>query len=118
MSQETGKFTVLFAATDAVAKTYDKEGIFIGRLDTCEIVLDRKSVSRIHAGINYRDSKFLLVNLSSSNVLTLNGRRIGPKKSDVLADGDIIQIGQFAILATLAGNAITLLVQPPVADRI
>jgi pSer/pThr/pTyr-binding forkhead associated (FHA) protein len=117
MSQKNGKFTILYAGTETPARTYKKESIFIGRLDTCDIVLERKSISRIHAGINFRESKYFLVNLSTSNVLTLNGRRLGPTKSDVLADGDTIQIGQFTILAEIKGREISLTVQFQFAAR-
>ncbi|NOT46663.1 MAG: FHA domain-containing protein, partial [Acidobacteria bacterium] len=90
----------------------------IGRLAECEIVLDHKSVSRIHATIIYRNSKYFLINLSSSNILTVNGRRLEAKKGDVLADGDTIQIGPFKILATSGGSTISLTVERPVTRRI
>ena len=73
MSEKTGKFTIAFA-DGSPSGTIEKDGIFIGRLkESCEIVLDHKAVSRIHAGINYRDSDYHLINLSTSNILTLNG---------------------------------------------
>ena len=111
MSEETGKFTISFANLQIPTVSVGRDGIFIGRLDTCEIVLDHKSVSRIHAGINFRDSKYFLVNLSSSNVLTLNGRLLGPKKDDVLADGDTIQIGTFTIEVGRFEDEILLVVE-------
>ncbi|NOT48790.1 MAG: FHA domain-containing protein, partial [Acidobacteria bacterium] len=80
--KEAEKFTVLFADGNADAKLFDKESILIGRLEECEIVLDHKSVSRIHATIIYRNSKYFLINLSSSNILTVNGRRLEAKKGD------------------------------------
>src|SRR6185436_4227863 len=93
-------------------QTRYKEGILIGRLDTCDIILDHSTVSRIHAGINFRDQKYVLVNLSSTNVLTINGRLLAPQKSDVLADGDTIQIGPFTIAAAISDEGlISLAVQ-------
>src|SRR5258706_2418765 len=118
MSEKTGKFTILFADGSA-PRTIEKDGIFIGRLKgDCDVFLDHKAVSRIHAGINYRDSDYHLVNLSTSNILTLNGRLVGPQKGDVLADGDIIQIGPFTIGAAIERGAISLTVQRAVADKI
>ena len=111
MAQETGKFTVSFANLERETLALEKDGILIGRLDTCDIVLDDKTVSRIHAGINFRDSKYFLVNLSSSNVLTLNGRRLGPEKDDVLADGDTIQIGPFTIMVARLDDELLLVVE-------
>jgi pSer/pThr/pTyr-binding forkhead associated (FHA) protein len=107
-SQEAGKFTVRFGDTNDEAKTFYKEGIFIGRLPTCEIVLDDKTVSRIHAAINYADEKYSVVNLSASNVLTLNGRRLAPQQNDILADGDTIQIGPYVLQAAIENEGISL----------
>src|SRR5688572_3960624 len=97
MDQETGKYLISYVDLDLETRAIEQDGIYLGRLDTCEIVLDHPSVSRIHAGINFVDSRYVLVNLSPANVLTLNGRLLKPQKSDVLADGDTIQIGPFAI---------------------
>lgn len=111
MARDTGQFNISFADGSAPQAVVDKDGIFIGRLETCELVLDDKAVSRIHAGINFRESKYFLVNLSSANILTLNGRPLGPQKSDVLAGGDVIQIGPFTISITRNEDAIALSVQ-------
>jgi len=118
MSQTTGKFTVLFDNGESPRRVVEKDGIFVGRLDTCEIVLDHQTVSRIHAGINFQDSNYSIVNLSSSNVLTLNGRRLAPQRGDVLADGDTIQIGPFTILVARDDDEISLTVQAQAAERV
>src|SRR5688572_1236881 len=118
MSETTGKFTLRFDDRDAPPRSVEKDGIFIGRLDTCEIVLDHKTVSRVHAGINFNDENYSIVNLSASNVLTLNGRRLGPQKSDVLADGDTIQIGPFTILVDREDDSVSLTVQARAIDRL
>jgi hypothetical protein len=83
-----------------------KDGIIIGRVDTCDLVLDHKTVSRVHAGINYVDGRFIVANLSSSNTLTINGRPLRPKESDVLADGDTIQIGPFILVLDRVGDTL------------
>lgn len=112
MARETGKFQISIAGEPAGRAPIEKDGIFIGRLDTCELVLDDNTVSRIHAGINYRDGKYFLVNLSSSNILSLNGRALGPQKSDVLAEGDTVQIGPFTIsIARSDDDSLSLLVK-------
>jgi len=111
LSKDLGKFTIILP-TSVEPQTRYKEGILIGRLDTCDIILDHSTVSRIHAGINFRDQKYVLVNLSSTNVLTINGRLLAPQKSDVLADGDTIQIGPFTIAAAISDEGlISLAVQ-------
>lgn len=116
MSAPTGKFTIQYASGEIAPETLDQDGIFIGRLDTtCDIVLDHTTVSRIHAGINYNDGQYLIVNVSASNILTINGRLLGAQKSDVLTNGDTIQIGPFAIAVVKQGDALTLTVQSKVA---
>src|SRR5437879_6367437 len=118
MGQETGKFTVSYADLRLPTRQFEKDGIYIGRLNTCEIVLDHRSVSRIHAGINYLDPKYQLINLSSSNVLTPNGRLLENKQSDILADGDIIQIRPFTIRVARSDKKLSLTVEQQFADRI
>jgi predicted CXXCH cytochrome family protein len=118
MKPKAHNITVVFSDGAAPAQVFEKESIRVGRLEECEIVLDHKSVSRIHATIVFRDSKYFLINVSTSNILTLNGRQLGSQKSDVLADGDTIQIGPFAIVVSRSGNSITLTVQRPITGRI
>ncbi len=117
MSQETGKFAISFADPQKPAIVVEQDGILIGRLETCDVVLDNESVSRIHAGINFRDPKYFLANLSAANVLTLNGREIRAQKDDVLADGDTIQIGPFTISVRRSGLDIALTVDRPITTQ-
>ncbi|MFN0280282.1 MAG: FHA domain-containing protein [Pyrinomonadaceae bacterium] len=118
MSDKTGKFNIRFAGNDAV-KTVEEDRIFIGRYaENCDIVLAHKTVSRIHAGINYRGKDYEIINLSEKNVLTLNGRRLPAQKTDVLADGDTIQIGPFTILVALQNGVMSVTVQGQVAERL
>ena len=107
---EKGNFTIKFG--DPEPWTLYKEGVRLGRLDTCDIVLDDKTVSRIHAAINFADGQYELVNLSAANAVTLNGRLLPAQRTDVLADGDTIQIGTFAIEVAITGeNAVRLSIQ-------
>lgn len=97
MNLQSGKFTVTRAdGTDPL--TLIKDGLVIGRLQSCEITLNHPTVSRIHAGINRVGNQYFLINLSVSNSLTLNGRLLQSEEVDALADGDIIQLGPFAII--------------------
>lgn len=116
MEHQTGKFTIAYAESKASHLKFEKEALFIGRLKSSDIVLDNAAVSRVHAGINFLNSKYFLINLSSSNVLTLNGRLLGPKTTDVLSTGDIIQIGPFAIIVGHADDELGLTVQPQIAE--
>jgi len=117
MSQREGNFRISFAGRDGPPVEAAADGIFVGRLDTCQIVLDNPSVSRIHAGINFADGKYTLVNLSANNVLTLNGRLLEAKRSDVLADGDVIQIGPYIIRAAHSGGLLDLIVESRAVEQ-
>lgn len=97
MDFKKGKFTVSYAGSSALPEELEKEALVLGRLKSCDVVLDDRSVSRIHAGINRVESRYYLINLTASNSLTLNGKFLTSYKADVLADGDIIQIGHFTI---------------------
>jgi len=97
MDLKKGKFTISYANSSADAVELEKVALVIGRLNSCDVVLDNRSVSRIHAGINRVDTEYYLINLTASNSLTLNGKFLASYKADVLADGDIIQIGPFTI---------------------
>src|SRR6185436_396452 len=97
MILKTGKFKIQRIADTAKAVVLEQDGLVIGRLQSCDVQLNHKSVSRIHAGINFVENTYFLINLSVSNSVTLNGHLLASRAADVLADGDIIQIGPFAI---------------------
>ncbi len=111
MKLDFRKFAISFADGSVPPRDLDDESIRIGRLVSCDIRLDHKAVSRIHAGINFADGNFTLVNLSTANPLSLNGRILPSEKSDVLADGDTIQIGPFAIEVERIQDTLLLTVQ-------
>ncbi|MFN2578298.1 MAG: FHA domain-containing protein [Pyrinomonadaceae bacterium] len=71
------------------------EGVLIGRLPTCEILLNHPSVSRLHAGISYADGNYYLRNLRPGNPIMVNGAKL--EEYEALADGDVVGIGPFAL---------------------
>jgi pSer/pThr/pTyr-binding forkhead associated (FHA) protein len=119
MSEESGKFHVEFASGSKAPIQMESERILLGRLETSDVVLDDATVSRLHAAISFADSRYSVVNLSTSNPLTLNGRFLESQEQDVLAAGDTIQIGPFAIFVQRADeDSISLVVQEKFADSI
>jgi hypothetical protein len=64
--------------------------ISIGRLDTCDIVLDDPTVSRNHAEVRREGDGFELVDLGSRNGTRVNGYGITRQR---LVDGDDLLIG-------------------------
>src|SRR5258707_2467618 len=71
------------------------EGLLVGRLPTCELLLNHPSVSRLHAGITSADGDYFIRNLRPGNPIMLNGARL--EEYQALADGDILGIGPFAL---------------------
>src|SRR5256885_2060738 len=71
------------------------EGLLIGRLPICELLLNHPSVSRLHAGITYADGNYYLRNLRPGNPIMVNGAKL--EEYDALADGDVVGIGPFAL---------------------
>jgi predicted CXXCH cytochrome family protein len=119
MAADSGKFVVSYTDRGSQAPAvFEKDAITIGRLASCDIVLNHKAVSRVHAGINFLDSRFFLINLSASNIISLNGRPLPPRATDVLAEGDIIQVGPFALTVEQRGDEISLAVQKATTEEI
>jgi len=68
----------------------------IGRGRDASIKLEEEGVSRKHAQIvRYKDDLFLLKDLGSTNGTYINGKQV---KSQVLNDGDRVQVGSVCIL--------------------
>ncbi len=74
----------------------------IGRGVNCDIVTADPRASRTHAEIVRRpDGRFTLTDPGSTNGTFVNGQRVGQVE---LHDGDLIQIGDFALIAELSGT--------------
>src|SRR5712675_472177 len=68
------------------------EGLLVGRVPTCELLLNHPSVSRLHAGITSVEGDYYIRNLRRGNPIMLNGAQI--EEYEALADGDVIGIGR------------------------
>ncbi len=117
MNEDTGQFHIDRPDSAEPRRSFNKERILIGRLETCDVVLDDQSVSRIHAGITFQSSQYILANLSTSNVLTLNGRLLHHQETDVLTEGDTVQIGPFAIVVDNVDDKISLSIHSGLVPR-
>lgn len=101
---------------DPVALVSD--GLKIGRLPSCELVLNHPSVSRLHAGINEADGRFYLYNFSSSSGTTLNGRVVPVESAEALVGGDVIQIGPYFLFVEREGETLHVRVRLEVAVNV
>lgn len=74
----------------------EEERIFrVGRDSSCEIVLEERTVSRIHAEIIKEGEQFTIRDMESTNGIQVNYRRV---KEHVLKDEDRITIGPFILV--------------------
>lgn len=110
MQLENGKFTISYAEHSTAPVTLEKDALVIGRLKSNDVVLNHRAVSRVHVGINRVGEEYLLINLSTANSLTLNGNLLSSEEVDVLADGDIVQVGPFTITFARHENELVLTV--------
>ena len=62
----------------------------LGRSRQCDVVINDPNVSRRHAEVRREGDEYVLVDLDSTNGLTVNGREV---KRAALADGDQVQLG-------------------------
>src|SRR5215472_3020479 len=75
--------------------TIISEGLLIGRLRECELLLNHPSVSRVQAGIKQIEGNYYIFDLRPSNPIKLNRRPI--VENEALAAGDIIEVGPFLL---------------------
>ena len=67
MQTQASKFVIIREDLNVDPLALVTEGLKIGRLPNCEIVLNHPTVSRLHAGINEAEGRFYLFNFSHSS---------------------------------------------------
>ena len=70
--------------------TGEQEELLVGRHPDCDVVLADPSVSRHHARLVYRGSRWIIQDLQSTNGTILNGNQIGRSE---LQPGDRLLLG-------------------------
>src|SRR5262245_22483404 len=74
---------------------FDKNEVTIGRVQVNDIILPKGNVSKRHSRIVLKDSRFIVVDLKSTNGTYVNGRKITSPL--VVKPGDKIYIGDFIL---------------------
>src|ERR1700754_2473514 len=97
MDPSQGKFSITRADQLAAPVVLVQQGILLGRLPSCQVVLNHPTVSRLHAGINRIGDDYYIINLSQANTLIINGRLLPAETADILAAGDVLEIGPFEL---------------------
>ncbi len=67
----------------------------IGRVQGNDLVLPKGNVSKRHARILYREGRFIVTDLNSTNGTYVNRRRIA--QATIIRDGDKVHVGDFVI---------------------
>ena len=88
-------------------------GILIGRLPTCELLLNHPSVSRLHAGISNVEGNYYIRNFRPGNPILLNGEKL--EEYQALADGDLLGVGPFVLNVDLIDEILALKVSIQIA---
>src|SRR5918998_4069053 len=115
---QTSKFVIIREDLNVDPTTLVTDGLKIGRSPSCELVLNHPTVSRLHAGINETGGRFYIFNFSHSSGTAINGRIVAIESAEVLADGDVVQIGPFFLQLEREGDALHIRVTLEVAIRV
>src|SRR5688572_22927972 len=82
------------------------DGLLIGRLPECEVLLNHPAVSRTQAGIRGAGEDFYIFNLRESNPVKLNDKIV--EQNSALASGDILEVGPFLLDIDRSHDALVL----------
>jgi len=90
--------------TDPV--TIITDGLLIGRLLQCEVLLNHPAISRVQAGIKQVAEKYYVFSLRPSNPIQLNGKAV--EENEALASGDILEVGPFVLKISNTEEALVI----------
>ncbi|HEY3037516.1 MAG TPA: FHA domain-containing protein [Pyrinomonadaceae bacterium] len=82
------------------------DGLLIGRLQECELLLNHPSVSRAQAGIKLIEESYFLFGLRPSNPVKLNGKAV--EENEALAPGDVLEVGPFLLEIDFTDDALVI----------
>lgn len=89
--------------------TIISDGLLIGRLPACEVLLNHPSVSRVQAGIKQFEGDYYLFPLRPRNPVLLNGKPV--EENEALASGDSIEVGPFQLEVELTDEGLVMRVE-------
>src|ERR1700704_295782 len=90
-------FTIVISERGGAERreTYDKSEINVGRVQGNDLMLPKGNVSKHHARLLFRDGRFIVTDLKSTNGTYVNGRKIS--QATIVREGDKIYIGDFVL---------------------
>jgi pilus assembly protein CpaF len=84
-------------------EAFDRSEINVGRVQGNDLMLPKGNVSKRHARLLYRDGRFIVTDLKSTNGTYVNGRKIA--QATIVREGDKIYIGDFVLRIESASSA-------------
>lgn len=85
-------------------ETFDKNEINVGRVQGNDLMLPKGNVSKHHARLLFRDGRFIVTDLKSTNGTYVNGRKIA--QATIVREGDKIYIGDFILRVDMGGAGV------------
>src|SRR5689334_18681060 len=76
-------------------ESFDKNEINVGRVQGNDLMLPKGNVSKHHARLLFRDGRFIVTDLKSTNGTYVNGRKIA--QATIVREGDKIYVGDFVL---------------------
>ena len=105
MTQEN-KYVIIREDIVQDPMTIITDGLLIGRLQECELLLNHPAVSRAQAGIKLVEGSYFLFSLRQSNPVKLNGKPV--EENEALAPGDQIEVGPFLLEIDLIDDVLSI----------
>ncbi len=98
-------FTIVISERGGAERreTFEKGEINVGRVQGNDLMLAKGNVSKHHARLIYRDARFIVTDLKSTNGTYVNGRKIS--QATIVREGDKIYVGDFVLRLESAGRA-------------
>jgi pilus assembly protein CpaF len=101
-------FTIIISEKGGAERreAFDKNEINVGRVQGNDLMLPKGNVSKHHARLLFRDGRFIVTDLKSTNGTYVNGRKIS--QATIVREGDKIYIGDFVLRLETTAQAAAL----------
>ena len=86
-------------------EVFDAAELSVGRVQGNELMLPKGNVSKRHARLLYRDGRFIVTDLNSTNGTYVNRRKI--TQATIVREGDRIYIGDFVLRIEASGGEVS-----------
>src|SRR5579872_4938995 len=98
-------FTIIISEKGGAERreAFDKNEINVGRVQGNDLMLPKGNVSKHHARLLFRDGRFIVTDLKSTNGTYVNGRKIA--QATIVREGDKIYIGDFVLRLDSGGTS-------------